>query len=143
MQGYNIASHIRNEDMTNTVADVNEIRSADWSRTVGGYGEVVEQLDDIAQAMRILLATPKGAVVHRPEFGCDAWRYLDHPTNEALPHIIRECADALAKWEPRATVVGIDSSYDAEHVYLVIRWVAALGSQSQASEVRYVFTRPE
>jgi uncharacterized protein len=123
--------------------DVTAITSADWSRKVGGLGEIVEQLDDIDQAMRILLATPKGAVEHRPEFGCDAWRYLDHPTTVALPHIVRECTDALAKWEPRATVTNITARYDSEHVYLTIRWTATLGSAGQTTEVRYVLTRPQ
>ena len=129
--------------MTNPVADVNAIRSVDWSRKVGGPGEIVEQLDDIEQCIRILLATPKGAVQHRPEFGCDAWQYLDHPVAEALPHIVRECTDSLAKWEPRATVTNIAASYDAEHVSLTIRWTASLGSAGQTTEVAYVLTRPQ
>lgn len=123
--------------------DVTQIRSVDWSRKIGEPGAIVEQLDDIAQAMRILLATPKGAVQHRPEFGCDAWRYLDHPTSEALPHIVRECTDALAKWEPRATVTGITAAYDAERVALTIHWTAVLGSAGQTTEVAYVLTRPQ
>jgi len=123
--------------------DVTQIASVDWSRKVGGLGGIVEGLDDIDQCIRILLATPKGAVEHRPLFGCDAWRYLDHPVNEALPHIVREATDALARWEPRATVTGITTRYDAEHVYLSIRWAATLGSAGQTTEVAYVLTRPQ
>lgn len=123
--------------------DVTQIRSVDWSRKIGEPGAIVEGLDDIDQCIRILLATPKGAVEHRPEFGCDAWRYLDHPVTEALPHIVRECTDALAKWEPRATVTGITTRYDAEHVFLSIRWTATLGSAGQTTEVAYVLTRPQ
>lgn len=123
--------------------DVTQIRSVDWSRKVGQLGAIVEQLDDIAQCIRVLLGTPKGAVEHRPLFGCDAWRYLDHPVTEALPHIVRECTDAIAQWESRATVTGITTSYDAEHVYLSIRWIATLGSAGQTTEVSYVLTRPQ
>lgn len=123
--------------------DVTQIASADWSRKVGAPGEIVEQLVDIDQAMRICLLTPKGAVPHRPQFGCDAWRYLDWPTNQALPHIVREATDALAAWEPRATVTGITASYDAEHVYLTIRWTVRLGSAGQTTEVAYALTRPQ
>ena len=39
--------------------------------------------------------TPKGSVPHRPEFGSDIWRYLDLPTDEAVPHVIREGIAAL------------------------------------------------
>jgi len=123
--------------------DVTQIRSVDWSRKVGSLGEIVEGLDDIDQCIRILLGTPKGAVEHRPEFGCDAWRYLDHPTSEALPHIVRECTDALATWEPRARVTRIAAAYDAEHVFLTIHWTAALGAAGRTTEVAYVLTRPQ
>ena len=126
-----------------SVVDVTQIRSVDWSRKIGAPGQIVEQLTDIEQCIRILLATPKRSVEHRPEFGCDAWQYLDHPVAEALPHIVRECTDALAKWEPRATVTGISASYEAEHVCLLIRWTASLGSAGQTTEVTYVLTRPQ
>jgi len=123
--------------------DVNQIRSVDWSRKVGEPGSIAEGLDDIDQCIKILLATPKGAVEHRPEFGCDAWRYLDYPVNEALPHIVRECTNALARWEPRAMVTGIATSYEASRVFLSIRWTAALGTSGQNTEVAYVLTRPQ
>jgi len=123
--------------------DVTQIRSVDWSRQVGSAGAIVEQLDDIAQCIRIICGTPKGAVEHRPEFGCDAWRYLDHPTNEALPNIIRECTDAIAQWEPRATVTNIAPTYDGPHVHLTITWSATLGSAGTDTEVTYDLTRPQ
>jgi len=123
--------------------DVTQIRSVDWSRQIGGFGAIVEQLDDIAQCIRIICGTPKGAVEHRPEFGCDAWRYLDHPTNEALPNIIRECTDAIAQWEPRATVTNITTTYDVAHVSLTIHWSATLGGTGQTTEVSYDLTRPQ
>jgi len=123
--------------------DVTQIRSVDWSRQVGSFGAIVEQLDDIAQCIRIILATPKGAVEHRPEFGCDARKYLDHPTNQALPHIIRECTDALEQWEPRAKVSSITPNYAGAQVYLTITWKATLGSGGQTTEVSYDLTRPQ
>jgi len=114
--------------MTSAVVDVTRIASADWSRQVGALGQVVEQLADIEQAMGIVLATPKGADPHRPTFGCDAWKYLDHPTNSAIPHVIREATEALREWEPRANIVRITATIEASHVIMLVEWSVRLGS---------------
>lgn len=123
--------------------EISQIRSLDWSRQVGGYGEIAEQLADIDQCIRIICATPKGAVEHRPDFGCNAWRYLDHPVNEALPHIIRECTDAIAQWEPRATVTDITSSVHYSTVTLKIAWDVVLGTTSSVTEATYALSNPQ
>lgn len=125
---------------SSAIVDVTTITSADWSHKVGSYGEIVEGLEDIAQCIRIILGTPKGSDPHRPTFGCDAWQYLDWPTNKALPHIIRECTDAVALWEPRATVTKITASYDLAHVNLVVHWTARLGTAGQSTVVSYALT---
>lgn len=125
---------------TSAAVDVTAITAADWSRKVGAYGEIVQGLEDIAQCIRIILATPKGSVPHRPQFGCDAWRYLDHPESQSLPHVIRECTDALAAWEPRATVSKITASYGLGQVNLVVHWTARLGSAGQTTTVALALT---
>lgn len=128
---------------TSSVVDRSTIAVADWSRHVGSYGAVVEQLDDIDQAMRIVLATPKGAVPHRPRFGCDAWRYLDHPVSVALAHIVREATDALKEWEPRAEVTGITTSVNYSTVFLSIAWRVVLGTATSVTEVAYALSKPQ
>ncbi len=121
--------------------DVTTIKAADWSHKVGSYGEIVQGLEDIAQCIRIILTTPKGSVPHRPQFGCDAWRYLDHPETQSLPHVIRECTDAVATWEPRATVTKITASYGLAQVNLVVHWTANVkGSAGQSTQVAYALT---
>ncbi len=120
--------------------DVTTIKAADWSHKVGSYGEIVQGLEDIAQCIRIILTTPKGSVPHRPQFGCDAWRYLDHPETQSLPHVIRECTDAVATWEPRATVTKVTASYGLGQIDLVVHWTARLGSAGQSTQVAYALT---
>jgi len=119
--------------------DVTAIESADWSPAIGRPGEIVEGLDDIAQAIRILVQTPKGSDPHRPEFGCDAWRYLDLPTDIAIPNIIREVSDAVAAWEPRARLKKVTAMPELSHISLAIIWEARL-SGPQTTEVRYALT---
>ncbi len=121
--------------------DVRLIPSADWSPRVGQIGQVVEGLDDIDQAMRIIVRTPKGSDPHRPEFGADIWRYLDHPVSEAAPNIIREATDAIARWEPRAKLLKVTAAPNGAHVVLKIVWSAKL-SDAQTTEVRYALVQP-
>ncbi|WP_027190075.1 GPW/gp25 family protein [Fundidesulfovibrio putealis] len=119
--------------------DARSIRSADWSPEVGSIGQVVEALNDIRQAISILLKTPKGSDPHRPEFGCDAWRYLDKPVTVAVPNVIRECTDAVERWEPRAKLKRITWSVDGSTLELTLEWTAALAGQTQTQQVSYGF----
>lgn len=103
-----------------------KITSIDWSSKLNGLGEVVEGLDDIRQCISIILGTQKGSLPHRPEFGSDLWKYIDLPSSAAKPHIIREAAQAIAKWEPRADVQGISLQPSAiAHYLLIITWKPA------------------
>ena len=126
-----------------SITAVSTITAADWSRQVGTYGAVVTNLDDIDQAMRIILGTPKGAVPHRPTFGCDAWRYLDYPVSESLAHIVREATDALRTWEPRAEVTAITTSVASSTVTLAIAWTVVLGTATSVTEVSYALSKPQ
>jgi len=119
--------------------DVTTIESADWSPKVGSPGELVEGLDDIAQAIRIIALTPKGSDPHRPEFGCDAWRHLDLPVDIAIPNIIREASDAIAAWEPRIKLKRVTAAPDVSQVTLTVLWEARL-TGVQTTEVRYALT---
>lgn len=84
-----------------------DITSADWSLKLGAIGQVVQGVADVDQCVAIILTTPTGSDPLRPTFGCDIWRYLDHPVSEALPAIVRELTAALTLWEPRITLLSI------------------------------------
>lgn len=84
-----------------------DITAADWSPKLGNPGEVVENLDDINQCIRVILNTPKGSMAHEPLFGCDAWLYQDQPIPEAIPRIINAVIEAVEEWEPRVKLVSV------------------------------------
>lgn len=77
-----------------------------WQPALGGDGEVVG-LDDLRQAIVIILKTPRGSDPLRPEFGSGIHRYIDYPVNRARPHLVRETVDAIRRWEPRLAVVRV------------------------------------
>jgi phage baseplate assembly protein W len=91
------------------------ITSADWSLKVGAdgptdgssLGEVVQGLDDVNQCIGIIIKTPWGDDPLRPTFAWDLLNIIDLPTTIAIPMIVAGLAEAIEKWEPRATVISI------------------------------------
>src|ERR1700685_306103 len=97
-----------------TLAD---ITSADWSLALdqpampgSGLGGVVQGVADVNQCIEIILTTPQGSDPLRPTFGANLWRYIDAPINTALPAIVREVTEAITRWEPRVTIIGISAT---------------------------------
>ncbi|CAG0933310.1 hypothetical protein TFLX_02990 [Thermoflexales bacterium] len=68
---------------------------------------------DIEQSIRVILGTMIGERVMRPEFGCRIHELVFAPHNAATEGLaelyIRE---ALDRWEPRVTVVGVEIAND-------------------------------
>lgn len=120
-----------------------DIRATDWSPRLHAHGEVVEGMDDIVQCIGIILTTPRGSDPHRPTFGCDLWRYIDHPIGEAIPGIVREATDALRQWEPRIEVERIIPAHDHRgdaqapaRLWLSVEWRLKGGAVGLTTEVR-------
>ena len=65
-----------------------------WQPALQAPGEIVRGLDDIRQAIQIILRTPRGSDPHRPEFGSNLHLYIDWPVDRAIPHVVRESVEA-------------------------------------------------
>lgn len=110
-------------------------RRAHWQLALGGEG-YAQALDDLRQAIAIILATRRGSDPLRPEFGSDIWRYLDHPIDRARPHIVREVYAAIRRWEPRVKIQSVDVALDeVHHLRIGVHFTAADGV-SGMTEVR-------
>jgi phage baseplate assembly protein W len=107
---------------------------AHWQMALGGQG-YAEALDDVRQAIAIILTTRKGTDPLRPEFGSDLWRYIDYPIDRARPHLVREVHAALRRWEPRMEIERVDVAMEAHHLRLGIHFHLADGLAGTA-EVR-------
>lgn len=68
---------------------------------------------DVEEAMLMILLTPKGQRVMRPEFGCQIHDLVfapnDATTAGLADYYVRE---ALAMWEPRIRVLAVDAAAD-------------------------------
>jgi len=120
----------------NTPATVSTIHSAHWQPRLHEAGQVAEGWADIDQAIRIILATPKGTDRHRPDFGTRCHDYLDWPVDRATPYLVRETIMAIRRWESRADVIKVAVNIDGHHIHLRVLWKAADGVL-RTSEVTY------
>jgi Bacteriophage baseplate protein W len=71
------------------------------------------QEQDIEQAIRMIVLTPKGQRIMRPEFGCHIHELIFAPNNSATAALAaRYVEEALAMWEPRIQVQEVRASFD-------------------------------
>lgn len=76
--------------------------------------------EDLDASMRVILSTAPGERLMRPQFGCRIWDLIFEPVNfNTLGQMAEAAGDALAQWEPRVDVLGIDCVPDARDPYLV------------------------
>ena len=71
---------------------------------------------DIEEAMRVILLTPKGQRVMRPEFGCQVHDLIFAPNDATTAGLaVYYVEEALAMWEPRIRVLDVQASPDEEN----------------------------
>ena len=71
---------------------------------------------DVEEAMLMILLTPKGQRVMRPEFGCDIHDLLFAPNDATTAGLaIYYVEEALAMWEPRIRLIDVTADADPEH----------------------------
>ncbi|POA99725.1 baseplate protein [Chromobacterium sinusclupearum] len=121
------------------MTQLTDISSLHWQPALQPRGQtpaadapdIVENLDDIHQALRIILGTPKGSDPLRPEFGSDLFRYLDYPADRARPHVVREAVAAISHplyGEPRIQLQRVLFSIDTDgSAHLTAQWKLADG----------------
>jgi phage baseplate assembly protein W len=123
-----------------------DITSQDWSMQLDPLGQpganlgtVVQGLDDVAQALAIIVTTPKGTDPLRPDFACDVLSFLDLPTPVLRPHAVREITLAITRYEPRVTVLGVavnpQTAVNGSHVVITITWRLTMQGQASATQV--------
>src|SRR6266545_5123842 len=90
-----------------------------WAFPVGldarGRFGLARQEHDIEQALRMILLTPKGQRVMRPEFGCQIHDLIfapNDPTTAGLASYYVQ--EALAMWEPRIDVQRVSAAPDQQ-----------------------------
>ncbi|OHV25758.1 baseplate protein [Parafrankia soli] len=71
-------------------------------------------VDELEQAMYLILSTTPGERPMRPEFGCPLADYVFAPADSTTAGLIAyEVTRALSRWEPRVDVVDVQVTPDA------------------------------
>jgi len=98
---------------------------------------VVEQdiIKTVLQNIQVILTTPKGSDVHRPDFGSEIYKFIDQPLTALTAGKIKAyIVEEIERWEPRVKVMGIslDRRLDRTKIdlLLAIENVEGLVSQS-------------
>jgi phage baseplate assembly protein W len=82
--------------------------------------------EDIRQAILMILMTPKGQRLMRPEFGCQIHELVFEPNDPVTAGLAAYYVEgALAMWEPRIRVVSVMPDSDAatpERLNIVITY---------------------
>ena len=95
-----------------------------WPLGVGRSGSVAMSagLDQVEQAMFLILSTEPGERPMRPEFGARLRRFVFAMVNASTAAAIAaEARSALERWEPRVVVDDVDVSTDSDNPALL--WV--------------------
>jgi phage baseplate assembly protein W len=92
-----------------------------WAFPVGvdarGRIALARQERDIEEAIRIILLTPKGQRVMRPEFGCQIHDLMFAPNDATTAGLAAYYVEeALGMWEPRIHVKGVTARPDMENL---------------------------
>jgi uncharacterized protein len=87
---------------------------------------LVSREKEIAEAIRLILATAPGERPMRPEFGCGVHDYVFAPADEnTAGRIAFEVRRALDRWEPRIDVTDVVVGFDDEDsgvLYIDVRY---------------------
>lgn len=72
-------------------------------------------VDDIEEAIEIILSTPRGYRVMRPEFGCRIHELQFAPINSStMAAAVQYVTEALQWWEPRIDVIEVIADDDPD-----------------------------
>lgn len=93
-------------------------RGFSWPLTVDHTGSIalIEGVEALERAIRLVLMTAPTERLMRPEFGCRIWDLLFEPITPNLLGLISEAVRAaLAQWEPRIEVEDVTSVPDPDN----------------------------
>lgn len=87
---------------------------------------VVEGVADVEQSIHLILTTPLGSDVHRPDFGNEGLDYIDADPDVAMVQLARTCPTAILRFEPRVKSVSVVTGFDNVNAHLVAKVTLSL-----------------
>jgi uncharacterized protein len=112
-----------------------------------GSVELVSALEDIDQAIMIILSTRPGERLMRPEFGCRAYDLVFEPRDSVFVGKMQEyVTESLTRWEPRIDLINVRPEIDPDTdgaVYVNIDYVAKSSHDERSIVFPFFIERQE
>lgn len=114
--------------------------AAQWQMALGEPGDRVSGLEELAQAVAMVLSTQLGAVPGRPTYGLDRLALVDEPLPTLAGRALREVRACFVRSLPRVELVRctlqatVPEASNGRAV-LQVEWRPKVGGEVQASEV--------
>ncbi len=111
------------------MAQQTDLIGAGWQfpPTVDGRGGIAlaRHAQEIEEAIEIILSTPKGHRVMRPEFGCRIHELLFAPINASTAAAaVHHIEEALGMWEPRIQLLQVRADRDPDHPACLLIYIS-------------------
>jgi phage baseplate assembly protein W len=99
------------------MGNMSDFLGAGWAFPVAvdarGRVGIARHDQDIEQAIKIIVFTPRGQRMMRPEFGCHIHDLIFSPNNGATAGLAAHYVEsALTMWEPRIRVLSVTAAPD-------------------------------
>lgn len=108
-----------------------EINTKNWQLSVTEPGEIVTDLADIDQCVRLIMGTQRGSDPVLVDFGVDLLAHVDKPTTQILPSLVKDVTDQLRRYEPRANILSVSgTSPEMGYVLITVVWEYANVTES-------------
>jgi hypothetical protein len=101
--------------------------------------EPVFDAELVKESLQQIVLTGRNQRVMRPDFGCDAVRFVFEPNDDLLAELIRtEVNSAIGRFEPRVIVqeIGVVRNTDKGEVLITINYVLVATRTPDTVEVR-------
>lgn len=93
-------------------------------RFTGRAADMASGEDLIDMSIEQILGTDQGERVMRPDFGCRLQRMLFENVDEVLEAMAAiTVREALERWEPRITVLGVEAMADGSQLRLNLHYI--------------------
>lgn len=89
------------------IQDITKIKTKNWQHKRGTIGEVVTEIDDIAQCVTSIMEITKGSVPLCPELGTDVIRAIGENTEDAIEIATAIFSKEIPIQEPRCEILDI------------------------------------
>lgn len=121
-----------------------EFQGTGWEFPVGtdhnGDIRLTTGNDDIETAIRIIVGTPKGERVMRPDFGCDIHDHVFAAVDATTLNLVEtDVHEALVKWEPRIDIGDVEATYGVDPDRILVSIDYRVRTTNSRSNLVYPF----